>query len=113
MKINYFQFYFFALLLTFSISCGTLPIDTYNKKVAAFEISYNEALKTAERYLNSATVPGVRKDEIRNAIKTTAQARNAMKLAEQAGNFQDAEAQLNAAQAALLILRGLAEEGKL
>lgn len=111
-QYNIFLFY---ILIAFSLmACPAMePIDTYNKKVAAFEITYNETLKTAKLYLNSVSVPESKKDSIRAAISSTAQARAAMQVAQSLGDISEAQTQLQVAQKALTVLRELAAEGKL
>jgi len=87
----------------------TAPIDTYNKKVAAFEITYNEALKTAKLWLDSSTTPQPIKDSIKAAISDIRDARTAMEFAEGAGDLRTAEGQLKTAQSALRVLRKIVE----
>jgi hypothetical protein len=103
----------FFILLTFFIGCTTTaPIDTYNKKAAAFEISYNEVLKTAKLYLNDSNVSPDVKTKIKDSIKTVAKARKAMLFAEGAGDITTAQGQLKTAQSALAVLRKIVEENQ-
>jgi hypothetical protein len=109
---RHYNIYLFLLLLAFT-ACVSQPVDTYNKKIAAFEISYNEALKTALVYLNDPTISEDKKIKIKEAVSNVSNLRSTMQIAESIGDISKAENQLQLAQKSLLILRQLAQEGKL
>ena len=98
--------YFLILLCTVLLNgCSNLPIDTLNKRIAAFEITYNETLKTVLLYLKEDRFSEHDKQLVQEAVRDTSTARAAMYIAKGIGDLETAQGQLLAAQSALQFMR--------
>lgn len=106
MKRNCIVFYLAPLILSLSIlSCATQPIDTVNKQIAAFEVSYKHALKTIQLWISEGRLVGVAKTDMQERIKEIEIARAAMYIAKGSGDLKTTSGQLSAANAALGAVR--------
>ena len=88
-------------------SCATLPLDTMNKKLAAFEITYNEMLGTVGKWIDENRLNSEQKAQVKNMIKQISEARAAVYMAKGIVNVKDMQTNLNAANKALALLREL------
>ena len=95
-----------ALLFALGLAnCASLPLDTLNKRIAAFEVTYGEILKTVQVWIDEGRLTGSGLDSVKANIKAVSQARAAMYVAKGVGDIKSAQGQLNAASAALQLVR--------
>ena len=97
----------YLLLLIFLLisACASLPLDTLNKRIAAFEIGYGETLKTVQQWIDEGRLTGSAKNGVQANIKAISQARQAMYIAKGVGDIKTAQGKLNAASGALTLVR--------
>lgn len=105
MKINLKLAVLFLSTALMAAGCGTLPIDTLNKRIAAFEISYEQVLLTVDRWIDEGRLVGDAKKKIQDQIREARLARLAIYIAKESGDFTTAQGKLTAATAALQIIR--------
>jgi len=100
---------FIIVALAFTLfGCATSPaIDTLNKKLAVFEISYQEALIAAISLHDQGLLNQSSQEFITRAIETLGLARQSVYNAIERGNISLAEDNLVRAQQALVILTQL------
>ena len=109
-KVNYIGLYVLLITLTGCSMFATAPIDTFNKQVAAFEISYGVLLDKANLYKKEGRFSPEGKLRMDEAIKTTELTLNAVNAAMVIGDITSAETQLEMASKALELIRaGLVE----
>ena len=101
--------YIIGLLCVLLFSCATLPIDTLNKKLAAFEITYGQVLESVGAWINDGTLSGENKKKVQVLIQQISEARAAVYMAKGINDLRKAESQLSAAQRSILLLRQLLE----
>lgn len=95
----------FLTIAFMGAGCSTLPIDTLNKRIAAFEIAYEQVLVTVDRWIDEGRLTGDRKKQVQDQIRATRTARLAIYIAKESGDIVAAQGKLTAATAALQILR--------
>ena len=109
-KVNYAWMYLLLLNFTGCSMFATAPIDTFNKQVAAFEISYGVLLDKANLYKKEGRFTPEAKLKMDEAIKTTELTLNAVHAAMVIGDITSAGTQLGMASKALELIRaGLVE----
>lgn len=99
--------YFFILWFCFLAGCASLPFDTLNKRIAAFEIGYGETLKTVQLWLTEGRLSAEQKTTVQNAVRKVSQARQAMYIAKGVGDLNKAQNALTAANTSLQVIREL------
>jgi len=100
---------FILIALAFTLlGCATpTAIDTINKKIAVFEISYQEALTAAISLHSQGLLNQSSQEAITRAIETLGLARQSVYTAIERGNISLAEDNLVRAQQALMLLTQL------
>lgn len=95
-----------ALLFALGLaSCASLPLDTINKRIAAFEITYGETLKTVQLWISEGRIASADLVAVQRNIKAISKARQAMYIAKGVGDIKSVQGKLNAANAALQLVR--------
>jgi hypothetical protein len=102
---KYKNFIFLTTLIVFMFGCASLPIDTLNKRIAVFEISYGEVLVTVDRWIVEKRLVNEDKAKVQAMIKEVQVARTAMYIAKDAGEIANAQDNLTAANIILSKLR--------
>ena len=84
-------------LLLFLSACATAPLDTVNKKFAAFEVTYKSALTQIDKLEKTNSLKPETKTKLADVLKEVNKARTAAYLAKDAGDIRSAEGQLKLA----------------
>ncbi len=107
--------YVITLLMAAVMSgcAATLALDTVNKRFAAFEVTYQEALKTALNLRDSGHMDLTTEEYVTSAIKKIEVARTAAYAALKAGDAPLAESHLKVAQSILLTLSELIKQQRM
>lgn len=105
-QTNIFVTIFIAVVFAAMFSsCATMDLDTLNKRIAAFEISYQEVLKTIILYKNENRFTADEWSEIQDRVSEVSFARGAMKAAIKIDDYDTASKNLALASNMLNILR--------
>lgn len=99
--------YFIAVLCGLITACASLPLDTLNKRLAAFEVAYEQALVTVGIWIKENRLSVEQKEQVQGMIKKISDARQAIYIAKGLQNMKEAQTQLTNATAALKLLREL------
>lgn len=94
-----------VIFFAFFAGCASLPIDTLNKRIAAFEITYGETLKVIDLWIQEGRLTGTDKTAMQANVKAASEARAAMYIAKGVGDLESAQGKLNAASASLKLIR--------
>ena len=84
-------------LFLFLSACATAPLDTVNKKFAAFEVTYKSALTQIDQLEKTNSLKPETKTKLADVLKEVNKARTAAYLAKDAGDIRDAEGQISMA----------------
>jgi len=101
----YINFILGCALTLFLFDCTGLAVDTLNKRVAVFEIGYNQTLVTIKLWITEGRLKGTDKVSIQSRVKEMSVARHAMHAAKKLGDLDTVAGQLNAANISLQLLR--------
>lgn len=93
---------FFVLLL---VGCMSLPIDTLNKQIAVFEVSYAKNLSKIDNWINEKRFTASEIEKIQEFVRDMRNARAAMYVALNANDIVTAQGKLGAASASLQLIR--------
>lgn len=94
-----------AGIMIFINGCTTLPVDTINKKIAVFELTYNQILTTVKTWNDEGRLLDSQKSFIKERVKEISNARSALFIAKNLGDLDTAQGRLNAANVSLNLLR--------
>lgn len=97
--------YFVLGFLLLLVGCAGLAVDTLNKRIAVFEIGYNQTLQTIKLWITEGRLKDADKISIQSRVKEMSVARHAMHNAKMLGDLDTVQGQLNAANISLQILR--------
>lgn len=89
------------------ISCANMPLDTLNKRLAAFEITYKEVLTTVGKWMHEGRLSTEQKIKVQDMVRKISQARTAIYIAKGLNDMNKAQNQLNTANTTLNVLREL------
>lgn len=87
--------------------CTSLPIDTTNKKIAAFETSYIEVKKVLLKWIKEKIIVGDEKADVKNKVAEIEKIKDAMYIALSANEIATANSKLGAAKLMLGVLRDI------
>lgn len=93
------------VLVVFLAGCAGLQIDTMNKRLAAFEVSYSETLKAVERVYNEGRLSQSDALAVADGIEEIEKARVVMYAALAAGDVAASGDALTMAIEALTVMR--------
>ena len=93
-----------SLILT---ACANMPLDTLNKRIAAFELTYEQALTTLGLWIKENRLSADNKAKAQQLVKQISEARAAIYIAKGLKDLSKAQNQLNVANASLKILRDI------
>lgn len=97
--------YIITLLCSLLLSCSTMPIDTFNKKLATFEIAYGQILQTIGAMMKNGTIAGEQKEKIKDLIRQVSKARDAVYIAKGFNDVALAESNLVKARTAFKLIQ--------
>jgi len=86
-------------------ACATVPVDTLEKRVALFEVSYGEVLKTIQLYKKENRFSDATWKEIQNTVRQVSAARTVMKTSLEIGDIETTSNTLALASQLLTSLR--------
>jgi aspartate-semialdehyde dehydrogenase len=96
----------FALaVLVMLYGCNTLPIDTLNKRIAVFEVSYEQVLVTIDRWIDEQRLVGAEKETVKEHVRNMYKTRLAMYVAIKSGDLSTAEGRLQTSMTTLELVR--------
>ncbi len=104
MKLDY-RYLLLAIFLTGCSLFTTPPIDTFNKQVAAFEISYGVLLDKALLHKREGRLSAETKLKLDEIVKNIEVTMNAINASMKIGDITSAETQLELATSTLDLLR--------
>lgn len=105
MKNLHHSFITFIVSILLFGCIASLPIDTVNKQIAAFEISYKQVLTTALLWMKEGRLVGDEKAIVQARLKEIQIMRAAMYAARDIGDLSTASGQLKASNSALKLIR--------
>ena len=103
-KINLTSFWTLCLLV-FLVSCASQPVDTLNKRLSVFEITYIETLKKIKLWIDEGNLSTDQVVSIKKSVNDMADARQALYLAKSVGDIATVEGQLKIANVSMQLLR--------
>lgn len=107
MHTNQSKIYFtFIVMLFLLVACASTPtLETLNRRVALFEVSYEQALLTVDRWIEDGRLNGDKKQRVQRYIKDIYKTRLSMYVALKAGGLDKAMDNLNTSLIALDLVR--------
>ena len=96
MKINYHNSFLVAILFLL-FACSSMQVDTLNKKIAVFEISYGEVLITIDNLISDNDLNYEQIVKVKSLVNNVATARLALYAALKIDDAETAQEKLNAA----------------
>lgn len=102
-----------AIIMIVLAGCAGLPVDTLNKRLAVFEIGYQQTLTTLQTWVDEGRLTGDTKKKIQDHVRDMENALAALYAAKAMGDLDTVDGQLRAAQASLQLVRDYitAQEG--
>ena len=95
----------FILCAMTIMACATLPMDTLNKRLGAFEITYGQVLITLNQWIEEKRLDPEQKLKAQELVKKISAARTSIYIAKGVNDLTKAQTQLNAASTLLTALR--------
>lgn len=108
MKVALNRWWWMAVVFAMLTGCAGMQLDTMNKRLAAFEISYKQALKAVE--LSESRLTPAEKASVANAIEDIERVRGSMYAALAASDIGTAESDLAKVLGLLAVVRQIAVE---